>query len=89
MFAGAPPHAFVQNRTIGDSGLSSVSELDAARLRTESVHEFVVNCIRNQNTIHRDAGVSHVGEGAARRGRGGLRYVGVAENYERAMAAEF
>ena len=89
MFAGARPHAFVQNRTIGDARINPMTELDTARLGSQSLHEFVVNRSRNQYAIHRDADLPHVGEGAARRGRRRFHDVSVAENDERAVAAEF
>ena len=89
MRARSGADTFVQNWAIGDARINPMTELDSPRLGSQSVNEFRVNHIRNQNAIHRDADLPHVGEGAARRGRRRFRDVSIAENDERAMAAEF
>ena len=81
-------HALVQHRAVGDARINPVAEPDAARLGGQSFDERLVNRIRDQNAIHRDADLPHVGERAARRGRRRFRDVGVVENDERALAAE-
>jgi hypothetical protein len=60
MRARSGADTFVQNWAIGDSGLNCVSELNAAGLRRESIHGFVVNGVRHQNAIHCDADLPHM-----------------------------
>jgi hypothetical protein len=81
--------SFMQNRPVGDAGIDPVAELDPSGLCREGIEKWFVQRVHNEDPVHGDADLPHIGERPTRGGRRRLRRVGVVQHDERALPAEF
>ena len=89
MTSSSGPHIFVEDRSVGDSTLDAVTKFHLTRLLGERLDEGVVNGFHDNDAVHRDADLAHVGEGATRRRCRRFLNVGVIQHHKRTLSAEF
>jgi hypothetical protein len=89
MASSSGPHVFVEDRSIADAILDTVTKFHLSRLLGERLDEGVVNGFHDNDAIHRDADLTHVGKGATRSYRSCLLNVGVVQDDERTLSSEF
>ena len=78
----------MQDRAIGNIGVDAMTNRDLLRLGPKRLEEGRMRLLRNQNAVHRNANLPHVGERAPRRGGRRLGDVGVTEYDERRLPAQ-
>ena len=83
------PNTLIQNRTIENTRFNAVTQPDLAGLFGERLRERLVNSTRHQDPIHRNADLAHVGERPSRCRCSGLHGIGVVQDDEGALTAEF
>jgi hypothetical protein len=70
MRARAGADSFMQDRAISDAGIDAMSERDPLRLFRQRLEKGRMRLLRDEDPIHRNADLPHIGEGAAAYVRG-------------------